>query len=454
LAKWFTTFTRPFSAAVRSQQIALLLSRYGVAGSLASLGVEAGKRGLKFAGVGKQPNARFDAVFGKNLALTFAKLGPTFIKLGQILASRPDLVGDTVSDELRMLFSKVPPIPFRVIKRTLKEELGREKFKKAFKSIETKAMAAASISQIHKAVLTDGTPVILKVQRKGVAKTIVLDLYLLEGFARSMHLLYPKLQLLQIFQDFKQATLLEIDYLEEAKNIDRFTKNYRKILSGSPDVLFPKYYPDLTTRRVIALEPMRGRSVAELKKGSTVARVAAEQSLAAVLEQIFDHGFFHADPHAGNLFFQEDAGQLGFIDLGLVGQLQPEDKKKFLKVVLAILKRDRGKLASSLFALGMAGKKSDYKKFEASIQELLDETKAQGVQNAKLEKMVTQLLAIARKNDLHIPNRYIMMIRSCLIVEGVAKSLDPNLSVFQVATPIVARSLMRSYNPLSIFWRK
>ena len=453
MAGWFTTFTRPLSAAVRSQQIALLLSRYGVAGSLASLGLEAGKRGLKFAGMRQQPNARFDAVFGKNLARTFAKLGPTFIKLGQILASRPDLVGDSVSDELRVLFNRVPPVPFRSIEKILREELGHEKYKKAFKSIEVKALAAASLSQTHKAVLADGTPVILKVQRRGVAETVALDLYLLEGFVRSLHLVYPKMQLLQIFQDFKTATLLETDYLAEAKNIDRFRKNYRKILSTS-DVLFPKYYPDLTTRRVIALEPMRGKSVAELRKGSTVARAAAEQSLAAVLEQIFDHGFFHADPHAGNLFFEEDGGQLGFIDLGLVGQLQPEDKKKFLKVVLAILKRDRGKLASSLYALGTAGKKADYAKFESAIQALLDETKAQGVQNAKLEKMVTQLLAIARKNDLHIPNRYIMMIRSCLIVEGVAKSLDPNLSVFQVATPIVARSLMRSYNPLSIFRRK
>lgn len=450
---WVKTLTQPINAAVRSQEIAFVLTRYGVAGSLASLGIEATKRGVTFAGLAKPATARFDSVFGKNLALTFVKLGPTFIKLGQILASRPDLVGEPVAEELRILYNRVPPIPFRKIEKILRKEWGREKLANAFKSIDHKALASASLSQTHRAVLTNGTPVILKVQKNGVARAVELDLVILEAFVRSLHLVYPKMQLLPMFEDFKQATLSEIDYLQEAANIDRFRKNYRKILSTS-DVLFPKWYPELTTRRVIALEPMRGKTVAELKKGSTVARAAAEQSLAAVLEQIFDHGFFHADPHAGNLFFQEDAGQLGFIDLGLVGQLEPQDKKKFLKVVMAILKRDRSRLASSLFELGTPGKKADFKKFEAAIDELLEETKSKGVQNAKLEAMVSRLLSIARKNDLHIPNRYVLMIRSCLIIEGVAKNLNPKLSVFQIATPIVARSLMRSYNPLSFFWRK
>ncbi len=450
---WIEKGTRPLRMALRSQEIGFVLSRHGVAGSLAVLGVEAGKRGLRFAGLAKPPSQRFDSVFGKNLALTFAKLGPTFIKLGQILASRPDMVGEPVAEELRILFERVPPIPYRTIRGILKRELGREKLKKAFQSIESTPLASASLSQTHRAVLADGTPVILKVQKKGVAQTVTLDLLLLEGFVRSVHLVYPKLQLLNVFKDFQEATLGEIDYRLEAKNIDRFRKNYRKLFSPT-EVHFPKYYPDLLTSKVIALEPMRGKSVASLKKGSTVARVAAEQSLAAILEQIFDHGFFHADPHAGNLFFQEDAGQIGFIDLGLVGQLHPDDKRKFLKVVMAILKRDRARLAGSLYELGTPGKKADFKKFEAAIQAMLDEVAAQGVQNAKLDKMVNQLLGIARKSDLHIPNRYVMMIRSCLVIEGVAKSLNPKISVFQVATPIVAKSLMRSYNPLSIFRRK
>ena len=251
-----------------------------------------------------------------------------------------------------------------------------------------------------------------------------------------------------MFEDFKQGTLREIDYREEAKNIVRFRKNYRKLFRDS-NIVFPRYFPDLTTERVLAMEPMHGKKVSEIKKGSTVAKQVASMSLTAILEQIFDHGFFHADPHAGNLFFLEEEGQLGFIDLGLVGQLEPEDKQKFLKVLLSILQRDRATLAQNLFALGVPGKKTDYAIFEKQIQALLDDVKAHGLGSLRMDQLVNKLLGIGRGNGLVIPNRYVLMIRSCLVIEGLAKSLDPSISIFNVAAPIVAKSLAKSYSP----WR-
>jgi ubiquinone biosynthesis protein len=437
----------PVEISVRTQQIAYLVSRYGLAEGLAALGVALGQRGL---GMARKSSAlpKMDAVFGRKLAKLFGKLGPTFVKLGQILASRPDIVGEAVADELRILFDRVPPIPFREVKKLLRKELGKKKFETAFKSIEAKPLASASIGQTHTAVLKDGTPVVLKVQKPGVAETVKLDLRILETIVKPMHALNPKLQLLQMFEDFREATLREIDYRREAANIERFRKNYRSLFSDS-EIMFPKYYPDLSTERVLAMEPMRGRKVNEIRRGSTVAKRIATQSLAAVLEQIFDHGFFHADPHAGNLFFLEEEGRLGFIDLGLVGQLEPADKRKFLKVLLAILNRDRAALAKNLYELGTPGPRANYKRFERDIQSLLDEVKKQGIEKVRLEQLLNKLLTVARKNDLLIPNRYVMMIRSCLIIEGVAKSLDPKISVVKVATPIVARSLMKTYNPIA-----
>jgi ubiquinone biosynthesis protein len=439
--------TLPVRVALRAQRIAALASGQGMGGTIGALGIEVTKRGLVFVGVSNRASIRFDSVFGRNLAATFVRLGPTFIKLGQVLASRPDFIGEPVAEELRQLFSGVPPKPFREMKRILHKELGREKVRDAFKSIDPKALACASLGQVHRGVLRDGAPVILKIQKAGAAATVQLDLILIEGLARSFHVFYPGFGILEIFRDFKEATLCEIDYLKEAANIDRFRKNCR-----ATGVRFPKYYKDLSTSKVLVMEPMQGVPVAELKKGSTVARFAAERGLAAVLEQIFDHGFFHADPHAGNLFFQEENGRVGFIDVGLVGQLKAEDKKKFLKVVMAILKRDRSKLAKSLYALGTPGKKANYPKFEAAIDALLDEVQAP--EKAGLEKMVNQLLSIARKNHLSIPNRYVMMIRSSLVIEGVARSLDPGISIFQIATPIVARSLFKFYNPFSLFRKR
>ena len=437
---------------IRSQQIGYIFSRYGVAGGLASLGIAAGRKGLHVVGLQGGPAVRFDAVFGKNLAKTFARLGPTFIKLGQILAQRPDFVGEPVAEELKVLLDRVPPVSFREIQKILNSELGKAKVKEAFRSIEPTPLASASLSQTHRAVLKDGAPAILKVQKRGVDELVRLDLIILDGIIRPFHLLYPRLGLLQVFEDFKAATLREIDYKEEAKNIDRFHKNYFKLFSSS-DVMFPRYFPELTTTRVIVLEPMQGKRVAELRKGSTVARQAASIGLTAILEQIFDHGFFHADPHAGNLFFLEDTGRLGFIDMGLVGQLSPKDKRKFLKVLLAILQRDRERLARSLFELGTPNKRTNYAAFEKGIQDLLDEVKAKGVDSYRMEQLINKLLVVARKNGITIPNRYVLMIRSCLLIEGVAKSLDPKISVFKVATPIVAKSLMKTYNPLAYLKR-
>lgn len=447
--KLFSKGTNFVRVVVRYQYIILLFSRYALLEGLVAVGLEVGKRGL---GWRKKINTGppLDAVYGKKLVLALVKLGPTFIKLGQMLALRPDFVGEAIAEELRVLFDQVPPIKFKQIRRILNEELGRGKVKSEFSKIESQSLACASIAQVHQAVLKDGTPVILKVQKRGVAKLVHVDLLILAALAKSADLVFPRFGIAQMYEDFRFATIREIDYREEAKNIDRFRRNYFKFF-GAADVIFPKYYPRLSTRRVITLEPLRGKKVSQLQTGSTVARKAAAQSVAAVLEQVFDHGFFHADPHAGNLFFMEEEGKIGFIDLGLVGQLEETDKRKFLKVLMAVLKRDKKALVKALWDLGTASKKTDYVKFEREIYELLDEVKAKGVKNTRLDKLVNELLSIARRNRVLIPNRYVLMLRAFLIIEGVAKSLDPQLSMFQIAPPIVARSLLKSYNPFRLF---
>lgn len=436
-------------ALIRSQQILLIFTRYAVWEGLFALGLELGKRGLYWKRKTRKPIA-LDGVFGRKLAFAFYALGPTFIKLGQMLALRPDLVGEPIASELRVLFDQVPPIKFKLIKKILREELGRNAVATQFKHIDPKPLGCASLAQVHCAELIDGTPVILKVQKRGAAKLVRVDLSVLEGIARSADKVLPQYGVRQMFEDFYLATLREIDYREEAKNIERFKKNYSGFFA-SADVIFPGYYPELSTKKVLTMEPLRGKKVSQLPQGSTVARQAASQSVAAILEQVFDHGFFHADPHAGNLFFMEDEGKIGFIDLGLVGQLNPEDKRRFLKVLMAILKRDKPGLVTALYELGEPSPGTDFNAFEQEIYALLDDVKTQGVKQAKLDKVVNQLLGIARKHRIHIPNRYVLMLRAFLIIEGVAKSLDPNISMFKVAPPIVARSLMKSYNPFRFF---
>jgi len=437
----------PAKLTLRTQQITLVLSGYGLAKVFSSIGIEVTRRGLAFSPFVKPKKVPLDSVFGKSLCQTFMKLGPTFIKLGQLLATRPDLVGDAVSEELKILFDNVDPVRFSKIESILRRELGKRKIRKSFQSIDPDPLGSASLAQTHRAYLKKGTPVIVKVQKPGVGELVKLDLALLEGWARTANFLYPKYHILQVFKDFKFATLREIDYREEAKNIDRFRKNYFKIFSRK-EIVFPRYYRDLLTSKVIVLEPLRGKKVSELQGSTAAARKAANLGLSSILEQIFDHGFFHADPHAGNLFFMEDQGRLGFIDLGLVGQLESGDRRKFLKVVYGVLKRDKKRLARALYELGAHSPLTKYEKFEADICQLIDDVKGNGIQSIRMDQLVHKLFQLARENSIHIPNRYVMMIRSCLAIEGVAKTLDPKISVFDVALPVVTKSLIKSYNPI------
>jgi ubiquinone biosynthesis protein len=447
--KWLNWIKTPAALILRTQQISFVLSRHGVAGTLSDLGLAIGKKGFSAATQSSRPSPSLGSVFGKSLVATFVELGPTFIKLGQMLAQRPDWVGEEISIELRVLFERVPPISFRKITKTLKKEWGKDKFTQAIKKIEKTALASASLSQTHLATLSDGREVVLKVQKPGVDRLVVLDLRLIETAVIIFEQLYPKLNLKLAFEDFKEATLREIDYREEAKNIDQFQKNNRKMFSNS-HVVFPDYEKDLLTQKVIVLEPLRGKKTSDLKSGSRVAKRAAHLSASAVLEQIFEHGFFHADPHSGNLFFLEDTGKVGFIDLGLVGQLDPVDRKKFSRVMLAILRRDRKELAISLFEMGIPGKKTVFSEFEKGINSVLDEIKNVGVKNIKINKVIDRLFEVARDNQIFIPNRYALMIRSCLMIEGVAKQLDSKISLMGLATPILTRTVLKNMNPFRL----
>lgn len=433
--------TIPIELIFRYQQIWWCFVRVGVIKNATDFGLEMTSRGLSWTGLIKKNNKPILSLFGRNLAHSFQLLGPTFIKLGQLLATRTDLLPNEITKELEVLLSSVKPVSTKKIKRILHRELGKNRVSQLFSEIEDKPLGSASLGQCHRATLKDGRVVVIKVQKPGVSRSVLLDLKLIEYFVVSFSVLFPQMSFEEVFEDFKTATLMEIDYLLEAKNIDRFQKNFKSLL-GSPSVVFPSYINNMATSKVLILELMRGVPFVYLKKGSRAAKRAAYRSLEAVFEQIFQHGFFHADPHAANMFFIEEEGRIGFIDLGLVGSLSDLDKDLFLKILVAVLRRDRKQLSQALFNLGEPGKKTSYKDFEDDIDLILNEIKKEGIKKIKIQKVVAQLFQVARKNSLHIPNRYIMMVRSCVMIEGVAKSLDPQISLFQVALPILSKGFM------------
>lgn len=446
----FHTIKNGFHIASRLQRITFVLYRYGILGTLADQGFEIGKRGITFVGRGKRQPVPLDKTFGISLKETLIQLGPTFIKLGQVLATRPDLIGNDVAEELKSLFDRVPSLSFSQVNRILKKEWGKKKYNANIETIEKKSLGSASLSQTHEAVLKNGSKVIVKIQKPGAGETVKADLMILEGLVNSIHPFFPALLLKEAFRDFRDATLREIDYLEEAKNIEQFQKNYKKLLSSS-DVLFPSYLPELTTSKVIVLSPMRGKKMTEISKDSSQAKRAAVASLTAILEQIFEHGFFHGDPHAGNIFYIEETGKVGFIDMGLVGTLNEADRKKFLKVLFALLKRDRRGLSKALFDMGETTSESDFEGFDKAVEGIIEKVKKTGVSQVRMDEILQDLLKSARTHGIYVPNRFTILLRSCLVIEGVARNLDPSLSIVKLALPIVVKGLFKPKNPLRFF---
>lgn len=434
-------FTVPFKLALRYQQIWWCFFKYGVVKNITDFGFEMTLRGIAWTGAIKKIDTSLLRLMGANLARAFQELGPTFIKFGQLLATRPDLLPPEISQELEVLLAAVKPVSIKKITGVLKQELGKELLDELFLEIDKKPLGSASLGQCHRATLRNGSIVVVKVQKPGVSKTLLLDLKLIEMIISVLSLGFSIESVQEAFEDFRGATLQEIDYQLEAKNIDRFRKNYKGLLQ-TPSVVFPTYIQNALTAKVLILELMRGVPFTYLKKGSRPAKRAAYRSLEAVFEQIFQHGFFHADPHAANMFFIEEEGRVGFIDLGLVGELSERDKKLFLKILLAIVRRDRKDLSQALFKLGVPGRKTCYEDFERDIDRVLDDVKATGLKKLKIQKIVNQLFDTARTNSLKIPNRYVMMVRSCVMIEGVAKSLDPEISLFKVALPVLTKGFM------------
>lgn len=440
-APTFNELTVPLKLALRYQQIWWCCFKYGVVKNITDFGFEMTLRGIAWTGAIKKIDTSLLQLMGANLVRAFQELGPTFIKFGQLLATRPDLLPPEISQELEVLLAAVKPISIKRIKGVLMQELGKELMNELFLEIDTKPLGSASLGQCHRATLRNGSIVVVKVQKPGVSKTLFLDLKLIEMIISIVSLGFSIESIQEAFEDFRKATLQEVNYQLEAKNIDRFRKNHKGLLLTS-NVVFPDYVKNALTSKVLILELMRGVPFTYLKKGSRTAKRAAHRSLEGVFEQIFQHGFFHADPHAANMFFIEEEGRVGFIDLGLVGELSERDKNLFLRILLAVVRRDRKELSQALFKLGVPGSKTSYADFEREIDQVLDDVKATGLKKVKIQKIVKQLFDIARRNSLKIPNRYVMMVRSCVMIEGVAKSLDPEISLFKVALPVLTKGFM------------
>lgn len=392
---------------------------------------------------------------GQNLAervrLVAIDLGPSFVKLGQIASTRPDVLPADLITELKKLQDEVPPLGFAEIKQAVEASLGAP-LEELYVSFEEKPLAAASIGQVHRAVLKtpDGpVDVVVKVQRPGIRTVVASDLELLHGLAKLIERTIPEAHLWgpsKLVEQFDRAITAELDFSLEAENAERFTRNFH----GHPGVRFPKVYKEASSKQVLTLEFFRGSKVYEAieKKGHKGPNIA-KTSVGIVVKMIFEDGFFHADPHPGNILImgEPDAPVLGLIDLGMVGRLSPELRDKTIDLMIAAVRQDHLAVADALYAIGTPTKKIDMRAYRAEVSVLAEKYLGRPLKEIEMSAMISDLVRGASKFGIEIPADFLLVGKALMTMEGVGKEIDPNLDVFGETKPFFLELLRKRYSP-------
>ena len=382
---------------------------------------------------------------------TLAELGPTFIKLGQILSSRPDILPQDFIAELTHLQDRAAPMPVELVFGLIEKSLGKPAHQ-LFASIDPEPLASASIAQVHRARLASGEEVVVKVQRPGIEEQIRSDTDLLFYLARFLEGVIEETGIYTptgIVTEFRQAMLLELDFLNEAHNIDAFAKSHL----GRDYVVVPKLYRDLSTRTVITLEELKGTKLKTVLETPDMAgidrKLLAQHILDASFHQLFTDGLFHGDPHPGNVIVLE-GNRLGLIDFGLVGRLSKGMQESIILLVLAISLKDPDTVARLLYKVGVPDERINLHQFRVDIHQILDTYLGLKLSEVDSTSLLKDLVDLALKYKIKIPKEYAVLSKASATTEGIVRQLDPELDVIQVALPYAKQLLFERYNPSSM----
>lgn len=379
--------------------------------------------------------AERDRLRGQALARALEQLGATFVKFGQILATRPDLLPAGMIEGLARLQDAVPAAPFSHIEATLEAELGPRRAR--LRELRPEPVAAASVAQVHRGVLDDGSVVAVKVQRPEAAAQIEGDLLLLALGASLIHLL-PGMQYMSIpgaVERFAEALRAQLDFEREADNNRRLAANF----AHDPRVGVPRLYPDLCSRRVLTMEFIEGVKPTDVREDRPA---LAQAGFRCIAQMVFIDGFVHADLHPGNLIFARD-GRLVLIDLGLMAEI-PEDLRKVWCDTFIAVALSNGQRAAELF-YGYAPRVdgTDYEAFERDICQHLSSLQGRPLHELEVSEAVGKAMALLRKHRVQVDPVFTVVNLAMLVAEGIGKQLDPHFDVYSCAMPFLAEASLR-----------
>jgi ubiquinone biosynthesis protein len=381
---------------------------------------------------------------GKRLVAAFSKLGPTFVKLGQILSTRPDLVPPGILGELTQLQDQVSPLPFDQVEQQLRVALGPG-FRELFERLEEAPLASASIAQVHRATLKDGTAVVLKVQRPGLRPKIESDLNILRAIASWVEESFDEaaaMDLGGVLRGFAKSLAQELDFRCEARNMARFRRNF----ADDPQVRIPRVFDELSSSEVLCMEFAEGRKFSEVLASGEDTRPLVEVYFKTAYKMLFVDGFFHGDLHPGNVFVQADNG-LAIIDCGMVGRLSPAMKDRLIDILHAVLSEDLEQLARCFYALAIPNGKVNYDEFEADAIEIAERYLG-GIplSEIKIGVLFGELVGAATRHDVRMPSDFTMMFKAIVTTEGLAKSIAPDIDPIELARPFITQMVAERYS--------
>ncbi len=373
----------------------------------------------------------------ERMRLACEELGTMFIKLGQMLSTRGDLLPEAYRLELAKLVDDVPPLPADVITQVIREELGAAP-ETIFAFFDPAPLGSASIGQVHSARLVDGRDVVVKVRKPGVETLVQIDLEILADLIETWAPRLPGLNQYDakgVLREFSDSLLAELDYRREAAN-ERF---FRSIFSNEPGFSIPDVIGEYSTGRVLTHERVDGRKVSDVSGLSNRRRAAVSQRIARfVLEPAFEHGVFYADPHSGNLMIQED-GSLAIIDFGTVGRLTPEARRRVAGMFLAISRRDAERLTDRVIEVTAPRHPIDRPQLTSDVERLLGQFVDVSFDDVPLGNALGELLHILRRHQLRLPSNLAALIKALVMCEGILQSLDPESSLADYLQPMAGK---------------
>ncbi|MCX7951060.1 MAG: AarF/ABC1/UbiB kinase family protein [Clostridiales bacterium] len=371
----------------------------------------------------------------QNLRMAFEELGPTFVKIGQILSTRPDILPYEYIKELQKLQDHVQPITFNVVDEIFINEFGYST-DKVFSYFDKKPLASASIAQVHHAKLKNGTDVIVKIQRPSIEENMNLDIAILKRILNLTKtkfkdaLIDPK----EALDEIESSTKKELNFINEAKSLDRFYNNNINVKFVS----CPIVYWDLTTKRVLTMEYIDGIKIDDIdtliKNGYGLDDIGKKLAL-SYFKQIFTDGFFHGDPHPGNIIIRDS--KINFIDFGIVGTFSNSLKDALNEVILSIAFKDIEKMISALLNIGIKKGYINRAKLYDDIDYLFANYLSTSLENIKISQMLDDIFNVAKQNNIRLPKDLTLLIRGLIILEGVVAKIAPNVKILDIAIPFV-----------------